>query len=272
MTEFRADHFAKHPVSYRGIRSRVERSGQYSTTVTEDLLALDGLSWDTDQNHIGGVDFVRRLAAKAKISTADRVLDIGCGLGGPIRLLSSWYQCKCIGIDISYSRIIQAMELTRWTDLSKYVHCIVGDGTALCFRSRTFDVIWGQNSWGHMISPSLMAETSRVAAIGGRLAMEEVCLQRNPQTPAEADAARDLQRIWMLQLHTSSQWYSAIASAGWRAISFEDLTPPSALYLRTILRSHPEGLPHEEERGLVLAENLMSNGVIGYFRATATLQ
>ncbi len=53
-----------------------------------------------------------RLLAPA---AADRVIDVGSGIGGPARYLAATYGCSVTGIDITPDFVATAVELTRRT-------------------------------------------------------------------------------------------------------------------------------------------------------------
>jgi len=41
------------------------------------------------------------LAAAAGLEPSTRVLDLGCGIGGPARYLAATFGCKVTGVDLS---------------------------------------------------------------------------------------------------------------------------------------------------------------------------
>jgi 2-polyprenyl-3-methyl-5-hydroxy-6-metoxy-1,4-benzoquinol methylase len=59
---------------------------------SEDLNAVD-------EFHIGGITGTRFVSDKLDLSNTSKVLDIGCGLGGPARFIAETYKSSVTGID-----------------------------------------------------------------------------------------------------------------------------------------------------------------------------
>jgi SAM-dependent methyltransferase len=71
-----------------------------------------------DSFHIGGSDSARHLFHNLlgePSSEQTRVIDVGCGLGGPARLLASeWPGCSVTGVDITPEFVEVGNELSAW--------------------------------------------------------------------------------------------------------------------------------------------------------------
>src|SRR6516165_5884994 len=51
--------------------------------------------------HSGGLATTRRQAQRIALTEDSRVLDVGCGIGGPARYLAHTYGCRVDGIDLT---------------------------------------------------------------------------------------------------------------------------------------------------------------------------
>lgn len=78
------------------LERRLDLKGQYYRAVLWDQLhppmVYDEEIWRKSRNwRVGAQQCTRRLAEKVGINSLDRVLDIGCGIGGPARMLAREY-------------------------------------------------------------------------------------------------------------------------------------------------------------------------------------
>ena len=79
-----------------------------------------------DQFHTRGILATAELATAAGVEPSTRVLDLGCGIGGPARYLAATFGCKVTGIDLSPGFIDAATYLTARCGLSDRVTFQVG--------------------------------------------------------------------------------------------------------------------------------------------------
>jgi ubiquinone/menaquinone biosynthesis C-methylase UbiE len=115
------------------IRSALTLQGKSTDTVTIDDLA------PVDEFHIGGrrasEDFLDQLA----FSTQTKVLDVGCGLGGPARFVANRYGSQVTGIDLTAEYVETGNTLCKWVELDERVSLRQGSALAMPFTERSFD-------------------------------------------------------------------------------------------------------------------------------------
>lgn len=97
-----------------------------------------------DEFHVRGAEISRELAKIANINNS-RLLDIGCGIGGPCRMLADEFNCDAVGIDISKEYVSTAIRLSKLVGLSNNTKFIYADATNLPFQDNEFDVVWTQH-------------------------------------------------------------------------------------------------------------------------------
>jgi 2-polyprenyl-3-methyl-5-hydroxy-6-metoxy-1,4-benzoquinol methylase len=108
--------------------SLTERIKSALTTIVPDgqPLTVDELA-PLDQFHVRGMVATAELASAAGVDPSSRVLDIGCGIGGPARSLAAMFGCSVIGVDLSSAVIDAANYLTLRCGLSGRATFQVGD-------------------------------------------------------------------------------------------------------------------------------------------------
>lgn len=118
---------------YSRILDAMQATGINPETVTVDQLA------PVDHFHARGFPATKDLADALPIKHEDRIVDIGCGIGGPARYLAQRFQCHVDGIDITEPFVDAANKLTGLVGLEDYVTIQHGDGQNLPYADRSFD-------------------------------------------------------------------------------------------------------------------------------------
>lgn len=93
-----------------------------------------------DQLHLGGPAATSRIANRAGITAASRVLDIGSGLGGVARHLAGEFGATVHGVDMTAEFVTAAQVLTRATGLGSLATFTHGNGASLPVEENSFDV------------------------------------------------------------------------------------------------------------------------------------
>lgn len=97
-----------------------------------------------DEFHVRGAEVSRELAGQIKLDHS-RVLDVGCGIGGPSRLLADEFSCQVTGIDLSHEYIRTAKGLSDLVGLQDRTRFIQSNALELPFENGSFDVVWTQH-------------------------------------------------------------------------------------------------------------------------------
>ncbi|HVI49681.1 MAG TPA: class I SAM-dependent methyltransferase [Candidatus Sulfotelmatobacter sp.] len=126
-----------------------------------------------DQFHVGGLKATEHLAALAGIEPGMRVLDVGCGVGGPSRFLAA-QGCVVTGLDLSADYVVLSRLLAERAGLN--VDYVCADALDMPFEDASFDLIWTQHATMNIADkPRLYGEMARLLKPGGRLAFHDVC-------------------------------------------------------------------------------------------------
>ncbi|WP_299159280.1 class I SAM-dependent methyltransferase [uncultured Tenacibaculum sp.] len=121
----------------------------------------------TDEFHVRGAAVSRELASSINLNGLN-VLDVGCGLGGPCRMLADEYNCYTTGIDLSNEFIRTANKLSELVKLNDKTTFVQGNATELPFDNNTFDVVWTQHVQMNIPDKKkFYSEINRVLKTGG---------------------------------------------------------------------------------------------------------
>ncbi|NNE67440.1 MAG: class I SAM-dependent methyltransferase [Pyrinomonadaceae bacterium] len=123
--------------SIKGILDTIE-SGLKQVGADRDSVTIDQLSL-VDEFHIGGRKATEHFFPQLGFRPGDRVLDIGCGIGGGSRFAAAKYEVNVDGIDLTDEYIEVGDELNRWVGMETSVSLKTGDATSLEFEDKTFD-------------------------------------------------------------------------------------------------------------------------------------
>ena len=134
MTDAKAisDHWGKGDV-YSRILDTMELAGIDPISVTVEQLA------PVDHFHARGFPATVELADALPIKEGDRLVDIGCGLGGPARYLAKRFNCHVEGIDITAPFVDAGNKLSILVGMESAVKCRHGDGQKLPYGDEAFD-------------------------------------------------------------------------------------------------------------------------------------
>jgi SAM-dependent methyltransferase len=115
------------------ILAAVAREGKDPANLTFlDLAAVD-------EFHVGGIESTRELAALMDLRSDLRVLDVGCGIGGPARYFAAEHGCIVAGIDLTEEFVQVAKSLSRLVKLQHLVEFRQASALELPFDARCFD-------------------------------------------------------------------------------------------------------------------------------------
>lgn len=261
MEEHVAAHYGKTGID-QTIIERIRQAGLDPAALTlRDLASIE-------EFHIMGRTATRRLAEWAGVSSIDKVLDIGSGIGGPARFLASEFGCSVTGIDLTPGFVRTARLLSDAVGLSEQTEFFGGSALELPFDESSFDLAWLQHVGMNIEDKvKLYGEIRRVLRLGGRFAFHEVLKGDSGPvtypTPWSVDGTTSF-------LLTSDETQLRLNEAGFEPVSWQDASEESLAWFKNLLeRMRSDGPPALGLDLLVgpefpqMAANLMNNLQVG---------
>ncbi|MGC6453467.1 MAG: class I SAM-dependent methyltransferase [Candidatus Puniceispirillaceae bacterium] len=152
--------------SGRGLVARIikalSKDGHDGDRLTPEILA------PYDEFHVGGMAATHRFSGRLDIGPDSRLLDVGCGAGGPARAVAAAIGCHVTGIDLTADFIEAGKELSSRCDLADLVTLHHGSALDMPFESGSFDRAMMLHVGMNIADKAgLMAEVARVLAPGG---------------------------------------------------------------------------------------------------------
>jgi ubiquinone/menaquinone biosynthesis C-methylase UbiE len=172
---------------FETIMDALEKTGIDTAHVTRKNIA------GVDEFHVRGQEVTHELVMEVNPQKGNRVLDVGCGLGGTCRMLADEYDCVVTGIDITAEYIRTATLLSSLVGLSDDTSFIVGSAMDLPFVNDSFDMVWTQHVQMNIEDKQRMyTEIARVLVPAGQFIYYDIFSNDNKEvyypTPWAAQA------------------------------------------------------------------------------------
>jgi SAM-dependent methyltransferase len=116
-------------------------------------------------------DELERFAGDLQLDGSSRVLEIGCGSGGPALHLAEFAGCAITGVDVHEDGVANATRMAREAGLEARASFVRADASkALPFASGSFGALLCVDTVNHLPDRArVFAEWARVLAPGGRV-------------------------------------------------------------------------------------------------------
>ncbi|WP_372737226.1 class I SAM-dependent methyltransferase [Neptunomonas sp.] len=133
-----------------------------------------------DQLHIGGIKASEKLAQRLSEFKASKVLDIGSGVGGLLRVCSQQHEAIYVSLDITHELSCINQHLNKLSKTNCPSMVVTGNGQQLPFPNQSFDLIIMQHSLLNMPDKrAVLNECKRILSPDGHLILHEVLTGKN---------------------------------------------------------------------------------------------
>lgn len=167
----------------------------------------------------GGFETTKEFVAKLDLKPGQKVLDVGCGIGGGDFYMAEKFDVDVVGIDLSVNMISFALE--RAIGLKCSVEFEVADCTKKTYPDNSFDVIYSRDTILHIQDkPALFRTFYKWLKPGGKVLISDYC--KGPGTPSETFAEYIKQRGY--DLHDVEAYGQMLKDAGFSKVTAEDRT------------------------------------------------
>jgi SAM-dependent methyltransferase len=227
-----ADHWAQGDV-YALIIAALEKSSK-----SLDDLSVEELA-PLDHFHARGFQATVELADRLPMRPDDRVLDIGCGLGGPARYFAQRFGCHVTGIDLTQPFVDAGNKLTALLGMQDRVTMEQGDGQQLPYSDEAFDGAYTQHVTMNVAARArFLAEASRVLKPRACFALTEHGLgpkgEPHYPVPWSGDGSGSY-------LAAPSETRALLEAAGFDDIVIEDTGPKYLAAYRVVIEKAERG-------------------------------
>ncbi|XP_059453250.1 phosphoethanolamine N-methyltransferase 1-like isoform X1 [Corylus avellana] len=167
----------------------------------------------------GGIDTTKEFVQKLELKTGQKVLDVGCGIGGGDFYMAENFDVEVVGIDLSINMISFALE--RAIGLKCSVEFEVADCTKKTYPENAFDVIYSRDTILHIQDkPALFRSFHKWLKPGGKVLISDYC--KSAGTPSLEFSEYIKQRGY--DLHDVKAYGQMLKDAGFDEVIAEDRT------------------------------------------------
>ncbi len=217
------------------VENQYHLSGLYENILArlgEQEVDMDNVSRNhiagVDEFHVRGAEVSRELARGIGLDNSV-VLDVGCGIGGPSRMLADDFNCKVTGIDLSHEFIRTASALSQLVGLQDKTEFVQASALDLPLEDASFDVVWTQHVQMNIKNKSkFYSEIDRVLSSKGTFVYYDIFRKNGEDVDYPVPWADDASLSF---LDTPANMQCILRELGFRKIQSTDQTYEGSQFL-----------------------------------------
>lgn len=166
------------------------------------------------------------LATRARIAPGERILDVGCGMGGSSIRLARHLGCHVRGITLSGVQLRYARIAARLHGVGRRTEFSRTDAETAGFAAGSFDVVWSVECTEHLFDkPSFFRRATPWLAPGGRVAICAWLAAEDADRPEKRGQVEAVCDAFLCpSLGSFSDYRGWMEDAGLRVVHEEDWT------------------------------------------------
>lgn len=221
---------------YETIVQRLHEQGVEKNKITREHIS------SVDEFHIKGAEVSLEMAKEAELSKELKVLDVGCGIGGPARMIADVFGCSVTGVDLTNEFIRTASLLSQLVGLSGKTEFMTADATELPFEDNIFDVVWTQHAQMNIEEKEkLYSEIHRVLKREGRFIYYDIFSSEKEDLKFPLPWADDSSISFLIELNDFGR---LMKETGFKELLRKERTSESIDFFETVFENNKkEGSP-----------------------------
>jgi sterol 24-C-methyltransferase len=176
--------------------------------------------------------YEHELAALLDVRPSCRVVDLGCGIGGPASSIAAATRARIVALNANVGQLgVMQRAARRRPDAD--VRAVCGDYARLPFGADAFDVAYAFEALCHAVDlDAVFRDVHRVLRPGGMLGFSEWCLTDafDAQDPSHGALRMQIERSYgVFRLRSWSEWHGSLTRAGFRLVKSIDRAATAAV-------------------------------------------
>jgi sterol 24-C-methyltransferase len=169
------------------------------------------------------------LASQMVLRPGMKVLDVGCGVGGPAREIARFSDANIVGLNNNDFQIMRARQYTKEAGLENQVSFVKGDFMKLSeqFGENSFDAVYAIEATVHAPSfEGVYGEIMKVLKPGGIFGVYEWVMtdEWDPSIPSHKELAHEIEfGNGIPEMRPKKNAYDALKKVGFEVLHEEDL-------------------------------------------------
>ena len=246
-----SSHYRRHNLEEL-VRAALNHAKQLNKPFDHKIIAA------VDQFHIGGLTATLKMIELANFKPQDRVLDIGCGIGGPARTIADTCHCHVTGIDLSEDYCQAARLISRQLNMGDQTQFIRANALKIPFNNNSYSALWTQHITMNIADKkALMTEFYRVLKPAGQLLMYEVLCttHANDSIKYPLPWARRSEDSFLDNIHN---YEALLHNCGFQLKHLQDVSATAIVSIQSVIKRIKQGEKKDPSLEIILGDSFLT--------------